>query len=83
LAASPSTGLLLAYGASNIYLKSGKNNFDLRLRVGHGPAFKQSQVVEPFESVDVYNVTAEILGPKPASNDGGHAAAKAVLRSQQ
>ena len=51
--------------------------------VGRGPAFKQSQVVEPFENVDVYNVMAEILGLKPASNDGGYAAAKAVMRSQQ
>jgi predicted AlkP superfamily pyrophosphatase or phosphodiesterase len=51
--------------------------------VGHGPAFKQSLVVEPFENVGVYNVMAEILGLKPASNDGGYAAARAVLRSRQ
>jgi hypothetical protein len=49
--------------------------------IAHGPAFKQSQVVEPFENVDVYNVMAEILGLKPASNDGGYATAKAVLRA--
>ena len=67
----------------------GAHGYDNRLEsmraifVGHGPAFKQSQVVEPFENVDVYNVMAEILGLKPASNDGGYAAAKAVLRSQQ
>jgi predicted AlkP superfamily pyrophosphatase or phosphodiesterase len=48
--------------------------------VAHGPAFKQSQIVEPFENVDVYNVMAKILGLKPASNDGGYATAKAVLR---
>jgi predicted AlkP superfamily pyrophosphatase or phosphodiesterase len=65
----------------------GEHGYDNRLAsmraifVAHGPAFKQSQVVEPFECVDVYNVMAEILGLKPASNDGGHAAAKAVLRS--
>jgi len=67
----------------------GAHGYDNRLEsmraifVGHGPAFKQSQVVEPFENVDVYNVMAEILGLKPASNDGGYAAARAVLRSQQ
>jgi predicted AlkP superfamily pyrophosphatase or phosphodiesterase len=67
----------------------GAHGYDNRLEsmraifVGHGPAFKQAQVVEPFENVDVYNVMAEILGLKPASNDGGYAAAKAVLRSQQ
>jgi predicted AlkP superfamily pyrophosphatase or phosphodiesterase len=67
----------------------GAHGYDNRLEsmraifVGLGPAFKQSQVVEPFENVDVYNVMAEILGLKPSSNDGGHAAARAVLRSQQ
>src|SRR5262249_51194330 len=49
--------------------------------IAHRPAFKEAQVVEPFESVDVYNVTAEILGLKPANNDGGYATAKAVLRA--
>jgi ectonucleotide pyrophosphatase/phosphodiesterase family protein 2 len=67
----------------------GAHGFDNRLEsmraifVGHGPAFKQSLVVEPFENVDVYNVMTEILGLKPASNDGGYAAARAVLRSRQ
>jgi predicted AlkP superfamily pyrophosphatase or phosphodiesterase len=51
--------------------------------VAHGPAFKQSQVVEPFENIDVYNVMAEILGLRPASNDGGRATAKAVLRAER
>jgi predicted AlkP superfamily pyrophosphatase or phosphodiesterase len=65
----------------------GAHGYDNRLEsmraifVAHGPAFKQSQVVEPFESVVVYNVMTEILGLKPASNDGGDAAAKAVLRA--
>jgi predicted AlkP superfamily pyrophosphatase or phosphodiesterase len=65
----------------------GAHGYDNRLEsmraifVAHGPAFKQALVVEPFESVDVYNVMSEILGLKPASNDGGYAAAKAVLRS--
>ncbi|HEU0175839.1 MAG TPA: ectonucleotide pyrophosphatase/phosphodiesterase [Blastocatellia bacterium] len=63
----------------------GTHGYDNRLEsmraifIAHGPAFKQSQVVEPFENVGVYNVMAEILGLKPASNDGGYAAAKAVL----
>lgn len=51
--------------------------------VAHGPAFKQSQVVEPFENVDVYNMLAEILKLKPASNDGSDAAANAALRSER
>jgi predicted AlkP superfamily pyrophosphatase or phosphodiesterase len=78
-----------ARAANGGVVYGGAHGFDNRLEsmraifVGHGPAFKQSQVVEPFENVDVYNVMAEILGLKPASNDGGYAAAKAVLRSQQ
>jgi predicted AlkP superfamily pyrophosphatase or phosphodiesterase len=65
----------------------GTHGYDNRLEsmraifVGHGPAFKQSLVIEPFENVDVYNVMAKILGLKPASNDGGFDTAKAVLRS--
>jgi predicted AlkP superfamily pyrophosphatase or phosphodiesterase len=78
-----------ARAANGGVIYRGAHGYDNRLEsmraifVGHGPAFKQSQVVEPFENVDVYNVMAEILGLKPASNDGGYAAARAVLRSQQ
>jgi len=49
--------------------------------VARGPAFKQSQVIEPFENVDLYNLMTEILGLKPANNDGHDATAKAALRS--
>jgi predicted AlkP superfamily pyrophosphatase or phosphodiesterase len=65
----------------------GAHGYDNRLEsmraifVAHGPAFKRALVVEPFESVDVYNVMAEILGLKPANNDGGYATAKAVLQA--
>jgi len=78
-----------ARAANGGVVYQGTHGFDNRLEsmraifVGHGPAFKQSQVVEPFESVDVYNVMAEILRLKPASNDGGYAVARAVLRSQR
>jgi predicted AlkP superfamily pyrophosphatase or phosphodiesterase len=67
----------------------GAHGYDNRIEsmraifVAHGPAFKQSQVVAPFQNIDVYNVMAEILRLKPATNDGGHAAAKAVLRSEK
>jgi predicted AlkP superfamily pyrophosphatase or phosphodiesterase len=65
----------------------GAHGFDNQLEsmralfVAHGPAFKRARVVEPFENVDVYNIMARILRLKPASNDGGDVAAKAVLRS--
>jgi predicted AlkP superfamily pyrophosphatase or phosphodiesterase len=64
----------------------GAHGFDNQLEsmralfVAHGPAFKKRTVVEPFENVDVYNIMARILRLKPASNDGGEATARAVLR---
>ena len=64
----------------------GMRGFDNQLEsmralfVAHGPAFKQAQMVEPFNNVDVYDFMARILGLKPARNDGGDAMAKAVLR---
>ncbi|MCI0539139.1 MAG: ectonucleotide pyrophosphatase/phosphodiesterase [Verrucomicrobiales bacterium] len=66
---------------------SGAHGFDNQLEsmralfVAHGPAFKKQVVIEPFENVEVYNIMARILRLKPASNDGGDAVAKAVLRS--
>jgi predicted AlkP superfamily pyrophosphatase or phosphodiesterase len=51
------------------------------LFIAHGPAFKRGQVVEAFENVNVYNIMAKVLRLKPAGNDGGEAAARAVLRS--
>jgi predicted AlkP superfamily pyrophosphatase or phosphodiesterase len=62
----------------------GYDNLSASMRaifIAHGPAFKQSQVIEPFENIDLYNVMAMILGLKPASNDGGDVTAKAALRS--
>jgi predicted AlkP superfamily pyrophosphatase or phosphodiesterase len=76
-----------ARAANGEVIYRGAHGYDNRLEsmraifIAHGPAFKQSQVVEPFECVDVYNVMTEILGLKPASNDGSQATAKAVLRA--
>ena len=64
----------------------GAHGFDNQLEsmralfIGHGPAFKQAQVVEPFANVDVYNVMAKILKLKPAPNDGNKATVKTLLR---
>ncbi len=64
----------------------GAHGFDNQLEsmralfVAHGPAFKRTQVVEPFANVDVYNVMTKILKLKPAPNDGNKATMKAVLR---
>jgi predicted AlkP superfamily pyrophosphatase or phosphodiesterase len=64
----------------------GGHGFDNQLEsmraifIGHGPAFKKGQVVEPFANVDVYNVMAKILKLKPAPNDGNKATIKTLLR---
>lgn len=64
----------------------GAHGFDNQLEsmralfIGHGPAFKRSQVVEPFANVDLYNVMAKILKLKPARNDGNKATVKTLLR---
>jgi predicted AlkP superfamily pyrophosphatase or phosphodiesterase len=64
----------------------GAHGFDNRLEsmrasfIARGPAFKQAIVVDPFESVDVYNIMAKVLRLKPASNDGSQRTVKAVLR---
>ena len=38
--------------------------------IAHGEAFKRAYVAEPFENIQVYNLMCEILGLKPATNDG-------------
>lgn len=40
------------------------------LFVGHGPAFKNGYVSEPFRNIEIYNLMCAILGLRPASNDG-------------
>jgi hypothetical protein len=50
-------------------------------RYGAGDLFDAEVESASTENVDVYSLMARILGLKPASNDGGCGAAKAVLRS--
>jgi predicted AlkP superfamily pyrophosphatase or phosphodiesterase len=42
-----------------------------------GPSFKKGVKIKPFENVEIYQLLAEILGLKPANNDG-----KGTLSSQ-
>jgi len=48
--------------------------------IAHGAAFKKGKVVEPFENIHIYNLTAKILGLTPAKNDGNLETVKNVLR---
>ncbi|MFN0110492.1 MAG: ectonucleotide pyrophosphatase/phosphodiesterase [Blastocatellia bacterium] len=64
----------------------GAHGFDNQLEsmraffIGHGPAFRRGQIVEPFANVDLYNVMAKILKLKPARNDGNKATLRTLLR---
>jgi len=48
--------------------------------VASGPAFRSASAVPPFENVHIYNALAEVLGVKPAANDGDARVARSLLR---
>ena len=48
--------------------------------IAHGGKFRRGLVVEPFESVDVYNLLCRVLGLTPAKNDGNPDRVKGVLK---
>ena len=48
--------------------------------IAYGEAFKRGYVSEPFENIHVYNLMCEILGLKPAANDGNLAAVRGMLK---
>ncbi len=54
----------------------GSHGFDNMLKemqglfVGHGPSFRQGQVVDPFLNIHLYPLMSNILGIEPAPNDG-------------
>jgi predicted AlkP superfamily pyrophosphatase or phosphodiesterase len=48
--------------------------------IAHGKAFKKGYIAEPFENVEVYNIMCNILGLKPAKNDGNLDKVKGMLR---
>lgn len=64
----------------------GQHGYDPQVRAMHGlfvasgPAFRRGAVVAPFESVDIYNVLARVLGVAPAPNDGDPDVANRLLR---
>jgi len=63
----------------------GSHGYDNQLEsmraifIAHGAAFKQGKVIDGFENVQVYNIMCQILGLKPAPNDGKFDVARAVL----
>lgn len=53
------------------------------LFIAHGSAFKKGLVAEPFENIHIYNLMCEILGLKPAKNDGSLSVVKAMLKNNR
>ena len=49
------------------------------LFLARGPAFAKGMVVEPFQNIHIYALLAQVLGLKPARNDGAFDSVKAVM----
>ncbi|XP_069076760.1 autotaxin isoform X2 [Pleurodeles waltl] len=48
--------------------------------VGYGPTFKFRTKVPPFENIELYNVMCDVLGLKPAPNNGTHGSLNHLLK---
>ncbi|XP_035769632.1 ectonucleotide pyrophosphatase/phosphodiesterase family member 2, partial [Neolamprologus brichardi] len=49
--------------------------------VGYGPTFKFKTKVPAFENIELYNVMCDLLGLKPAPNNGTHGSLNHLLRT--
>uniref|UniRef100_A0A8C5G9T5 SMB domain-containing protein n=1 Tax=Gouania willdenowi TaxID=441366 RepID=A0A8C5G9T5_GOUWI len=49
--------------------------------LGYGPTFKFRTKVPAFENIELYNVMCDLLGIKPAPNNGTHGSLNHLLRS--
>ncbi|XP_067427742.1 ectonucleotide pyrophosphatase/phosphodiesterase family member 1 [Thunnus thynnus] len=48
--------------------------------IGFGPGFKKQAVVPPFENIEVYNLMCDLLGIRPAPNNGTHGSLNHLLK---
>ena len=48
--------------------------------VANGPAFKSGYKMGPFQNVHIYELINEIMGTKPAPNDGSLDSVKVMLK---
>ncbi|XP_060077671.1 uncharacterized protein LOC132557191 [Ylistrum balloti] len=51
------------------------------LFLAHGPAFHQNLTVNPFENIELYNLMADVLGVRPAPNNGTKGSLNHVLKN--
>uniref|UniRef100_A0A8C4DYY3 Ectonucleotide pyrophosphatase/phosphodiesterase 1 n=1 Tax=Dicentrarchus labrax TaxID=13489 RepID=A0A8C4DYY3_DICLA len=47
--------------------------------IGYGPGFKHKTVVPPFENIEIYNLMCDLLGIRPAPNNGTHGSLNHLL----
>ncbi|XP_044062858.1 ectonucleotide pyrophosphatase/phosphodiesterase family member 2 isoform X1 [Siniperca chuatsi] len=66
---------------------SGDHGYDNKINsmqtifLGYGPTFKFKTKVPAFENIELYNVMCDLLGLKPAPNNGTHGSLNHLLRS--
>uniref|UniRef100_A0AAQ4QM14 SMB domain-containing protein n=1 Tax=Gasterosteus aculeatus aculeatus TaxID=481459 RepID=A0AAQ4QM14_GASAC len=66
---------------------SGDHGYDNKINsmqtifLGYGPTFKFKTKVPAFENIELYNVMCDVLGLKPAPNNGTHGSLNHLLRS--
>ncbi|KAG8507487.1 Ectonucleotide pyrophosphatase/phosphodiesterase family member 7 [Galemys pyrenaicus] len=77
------------HGRLNVQTNNGEHGFhndvmDMKtIFRAVGPSFKQGLVVEPFESVHVYELMCRLLGIQPEANDGQLSTLLPTLRDPQ
>uniref|UniRef100_A0A7N6FF19 Ectonucleotide pyrophosphatase/phosphodiesterase 1 n=1 Tax=Anabas testudineus TaxID=64144 RepID=A0A7N6FF19_ANATE len=47
--------------------------------IGYGPGFKSTTVVPTFENIELYNLMCDLLGVRPAPNNGTHGSLNHLL----
>uniref|UniRef100_A0A672YUF7 SMB domain-containing protein n=1 Tax=Sphaeramia orbicularis TaxID=375764 RepID=A0A672YUF7_9TELE len=64
----------------------GDHGFDNKITsmrtifIGHGPSFKFQKQVPEFENIELYNVMCDLLGLKPAPNNGTYGSLNDLLK---
>ncbi|XP_078319808.1 uncharacterized protein LOC111119482 isoform X2 [Crassostrea virginica] len=66
----------LVTDANYFYCTGGNHGWDNlyksmhALFLAHGPGFKEKLQIDPFENIELYNMMCELMGIKPALNNG-------------
>ncbi|VYS64350.1 unnamed protein product [Arabidopsis thaliana] len=78
-------GLMVRQNRTNAQVCYGDHGYDNELFsmrtifVGHGSRFSRGKKVPSFENVQIYNVVAELLGLRPAPNNGSSLFPRSIL----